>query len=56
MMTPRLRTDNLGAMNSSPTRTYVRFGLFRNLELMTTSLVVSLGFFPELPIDKNRYG
>ena len=56
MMTPRLRTDNLGAMNSSPTRTYVRFGLFRNLELMTTSLVVSIGFFPELPIDKNRYG
>ena len=41
MMTPRLRTDKLGAMNSSPTRTYSRFGLFRNLELMTTSSVLS---------------
>ena len=29
MMTPRLRIDNSGAMNSSPTRTYSRFGLFQ---------------------------
>ena len=41
IMTPKSRKYKLGAMNSSPTRTYSRIGLFRNLELITTSSVLS---------------
>ena len=36
---PTLQADDLGAMNSSPTRTYSRFGLWLTLELMTTRFV-----------------
>ena len=50
MMTARLRIDNSGAMNSSPTRTYSRFGLFQKFganddKFSFVLIFFSIGFY-----------